>query len=97
MRILKSMTPVYSQSYFLRGVKKLIRDNFKENGRFRIDSYRNKYRPRYDPEIFGMKHGTVSEVADIYFNNEYLCEVNEKMKPNEALAQIEYNLLLFLR
>jgi hypothetical protein len=89
----KGLNNPANSSMFIKGLNKLIRYNFKDSKLFSVVSNLKKYRVREDPFVFGQKIGKVPEFADIYLNNEYLCEVREDMRPEEVLAVIQYHLL----
>ena len=80
-------------SYFILGVNKLIKSNFKDSHLFMVVPNLKKYRVSEDPYIFGQKMGKIPEVAEIYVSSNYLCDVSENMKPDEVLGLIQYKLI----
>ncbi len=89
----KSLKNPITKSYFVRGVEKMINTNFKDPHLFRVVSNLLQYRVGEDPFIFAQRNDIIPEAVEVYFNNEYLCELNAHMRPDEALAYLQYALI----
>ncbi len=88
----KGYSQPVNQTIFEKALVKMIELNFPDPKNFTIIAERRKYRVREDQSIFNQNIGKAPEVADIYYKNEFVCDVSEDMQPQLALFKIKQNL-----
>jgi len=77
-------------TYFEKGLIRLIELNFPNPKDFTIISERRAYRARDDESIWKQNKEIIPEIAEIYYQNEYLCEVRSSERPDQVLKKIKY-------
>lgn len=80
--------PEMNKTYLEQGVRKLINAKFQRSELFQVISEKTKYKVKEDPYLLAQSQGILPEVVEVYFNGEFLCEVYETMKPDEAYIAI---------
>lgn len=80
-------------SYFEKGVRLLILNNFGYGNHFKIVREAKIYRPSRSKYIQNQLSGKLPEVCEIWFDGKYLCDVSEDMKPDYAIAMINVALI----
>jgi len=78
---------------FQKQVINMIDKNFKESYRFTIKAEKTMYDPDWVEDSWKQWKGIMPEVCEVYFGGEFLCDVNQKMQPTEALALINLTLI----
>lgn len=78
----------YSDDAFMKGVKMLIRSNFKNWKDFWILPEYKVYNDQ-DVGIWAQMTGRAPRIIEIRLNDKYLCDINESMRPAQALKEIE--------
>jgi hypothetical protein len=76
-------------TYFEKGLMLLIELNFPNPKDFTIISERRRFRAREDEYIWKQNREDIPEVAEIYYKNEYLCDVVSKETPEQVLKKIK--------
>jgi hypothetical protein len=81
---------------FEKGLHKLLKNNFIDSHKFAIRLETKIYKPSEDLSIRAQKLGKRPTAAEIYYENEYLCDVYESQKPYEVLEKITHFLKLYI-
>lgn len=81
---------------FEKGLRKLIVHNFKDWAWFGVQSERRLYKP-ISRSTWIQKVNPDEEICEVYFKEKFLCDVPAKLRPDEALALIQYKLIQRLK
>jgi len=76
-------------TYFEKGLMLLVEKNFPKPSDFTIISERRKYKVKEDESLWQQNIQKKPEVADIYYQNSFLCDVTEAMLPETVLKKIK--------
>lgn len=68
-------------------------NNFKDWKKFQVFAEKTKYNPDTVAWSWAQWRGKLPEICEVYFNGEYLCDINENMAREQAIALINYRLL----
>lgn len=85
--------PTNRKTFLQDGLEKLISINFVKPEMFKVVPELHKYRADMLEEVFLQKSGSKAQVCEVYFAGEFLCDVTAKMRPDEALALIQFSLM----
>ncbi len=82
----------YTESDFVKGVARLIEENFKTPSDFAVQSMKKVFKLDEDSRIYKMNKGEIPEVVEVYWKERYLCDLIETMGHDEVLHVISYNI-----
>lgn len=87
--VMHDMKPVIDRWTTLeKGLMMLFQRNFKDYADFRAVSNLKMYKPSMDPSIFAQKIGKTPEICEVYWKNEYVCDVSIFDSPADAVTKI---------
>lgn len=85
---MSGLTQRINPTEFEKGVKAMLMRHFKDDG-FKVIEERRLYNPYASESIWAQNKGIEPYVVEVYYRDEYLCDVNSKQMPSVALANIE--------
>lgn len=74
--------------YFEVGVEHLLDNRFPAGHLFHVIVEEKLYKKSESPMMQGERRMNAPTVAEVYFNNEYLCDVHERMSPDVLVARV---------
>lgn len=84
------------KTIFQKSLELEIMNNFKEWKKFSVYAEKTKYNPDTVEWSWKQWRGKLPEVCEIYFSGEYLCDIHENMRRDQAIALINFNLIKVL-
>lgn len=84
---------ITEDSFFERGLRLLIQRNFGFSDKWKVIREAKIYRPSKSQTIRNQLGGREPEICEVRFDNNYICDISEAMKPDEALATIQFNMI----
>lgn len=81
-----------NETYFEKGIKMLIMNNFPNFSRFSYIAEVRRYKTAEVKEIWEQENNMLPQIVEIYFDGEFLCDVIETMDAQQVLSEIEKQL-----
>jgi hypothetical protein len=78
---------------FERGIMGLIKSNFKDWWNFRVAEERRIYTKETSEYIWKQERGLIPFVAEVYYLDDYLCDITSKTQPDDALKLITNSII----
>ena len=75
-------------TYLEKGLRLMIDEKFERSDLFQVFSEKNINRGYEDESIYNQMKGKSAEIAEVKFNGEWLCDINENTNPDMAYLQI---------
>ena len=89
---MKSTRQQKDKTYFERGIELIIMNGFENFSRFTVFAEIRKYKAYEDEALLKQQREELPQIVEIYFDNEFLCDVVDTMSPGQIYQIIQNNL-----